>query len=242
MRSRNTLTASDLKLLEDFRQKMLRWNAASSLPIDQLVLILAQDLFPAPADLALAHKFALLLEFSARTHPDYQLVNFADELKQIAANERRFLGFSEEEAGINPDQHRGEVFVLTYHKAKGLEWDRVYLLSVNNYDFPSAQDGEEYYSEKWFINGRRNLEAELLAMLKKLSGRDISPDEIQNTDPTSKARVDYSAERLRLFYVGITRARENLIITWNSGKRESSNMSIPLQAMIEKLEKHDAPG
>lgn len=239
---RNTLTASDVTILEDFRQKMVRWHAASSLPIDQLVLILAQDLFTAPADLALAHKFALLLEFSARTHPDYQLLNFADELKQISANERRFLGFSEEEAGINPDQHKGEVFVLTYHKAKGLEWDRVYLLSVNNYDFPSSQDGDEYYSEKWFIHDRRNLEAELLAMLKKLSGRDISPDEAPNTDPTAKARVDYSAERLRLFYVGITRARENLIITWNSGKRESSSMSLPLQAMINKLDKHDHPG
>lgn len=237
----SVLTHSDREILEDFRSKMIRWQAAASLPIDQLVLTLAQDLFAAPAELALAHKFALLLEFSAANHPEYQLLNFAEELKQIASNERRFLGFSEEETGINPEQHKGEVFVLTYHKAKGLEWDRVYLLSVNNYDFPSAQEGDEYLSEKWFIHGKINLEAELLAQLKALLGQELPEGHIVPGEATLQAREDYAAERLRLFYVGITRARESLIITWNTGKRESSSMSLPLQAMLALMEKKDDP-
>ncbi len=234
------LTPEDVEIIQDFIKKMLRWQAASSLPIDQLVLTLAQDLFSSPSELALAHKFALLLEFSAANHPEYQLIQFADELKEISSNERKFLGFSEEETGINPDQHKGQVFVLTYHKAKGLEWDRVYLLSVNNYDFPSAQEGDEYISEKWFVNGQINLEAELLAKLRALIAHDIPAVFASNRDATLQAREDYAAERLRLFYVGITRARENLIITWNSGKRETSTMSLPLQAMISTMENKDA--
>jgi len=35
---------------------------------------------------------------------------------------------------------------------------------------------------------------------------------------TLQARLDYAAERLRLLYVGITRAKQELVITWNSGR------------------------
>jgi len=36
---------------------------------------------------------------------------------------------------------------------------------------------------------------------------------------TQQARLDYVRERLRLLYVGITRARKELIITWNTGRK-----------------------
>ena len=53
--------------------------------------------------------------------------------------------------------------VSTMHKAKGLEWDRVYMLSVNNYDYPSNQPNDRFISEKWFVRDGLNLEAEALA-------------------------------------------------------------------------------
>jgi len=59
-------------------------------------------------------------------------------------------------------------------------------------------------------------------------------------EPTMRARLEYSAERLRLFYVGITRAKESLIITWNTGKFEKSSMSLPLQAMLTRMEEKRA--
>jgi len=70
--------------------------------------------------------------------------------------------------GFNPEDYKGVVVVSTMHKAKGLEWDRVYLLSVNNYDFPSGAPYDQYQSEKWFIRDRLNLQAELLAQLEWL--------------------------------------------------------------------------
>ena len=58
----------------------------------------------------------------------------------IANNKRRFLGFSEDDFGFDPNRYRGRMVITTMHKAKGLEWDRVYLLSVNNYRLP-LRDG-----------------------------------------------------------------------------------------------------
>jgi DNA helicase-2/ATP-dependent DNA helicase PcrA len=36
--------------------------------------------------------------------------------------------------------------------------------------------------------------------------------------------VEYAAERLRLLYVGITRAKRSLVMTWNTGKRTDGSV------------------
>ena len=75
-------------------------------------------------------------------------------------------------SALTPSATAGRIVITTMHKAKGLEWDRVYLLSVNNYDFPSGMPYDQYMSEKWFIRGRLNLEAEALEQLKVALSRD----------------------------------------------------------------------
>ena len=227
---------ASVDVLSVFRSQVQRWHQATLLPVDQLILTLAQKLFASPQDLALSHKIALLLEFSARIHPEFQLADFAIDLADIANNRRKFLGFSDDENGFNPEDHKGEVFVSTYHKAKGLEWDRVYLLSVNNYDFPSVQEFDQYKGEKWFIRGQLNLESECLARLRALAKNDVADLFLEEGLATQKARASYASERLRLLYVGITRARENLIITWNTGKQEKSQMALSLQALSAIME------
>src|SRR6185369_911661 len=151
--------------LSVFRVNVQRWLNAVTLPIDQLVLTLAQDVFTQPSDLALAHKLALVLRQVADDHADWRLPELTSELAVIAKNERRFIGFSSDDSGFDPERHRGKVVVTTMHKAKGLEWDRVYLMSVNNYDFPSNMPNDRFISEKWFIRNSLNLEAEALAQL-----------------------------------------------------------------------------
>ena len=101
------------------------------------------------------------------------------------------------------------------HKAKGLEWDRVYLVGVNNYNFPSAEPHDYYRGESWFVRDGLNLGAEIIAQLEQLKQGKL-PQYLVGP-ATEKARIDYTAERLRLLYVGITRAKRELIITWNSG-------------------------
>ena len=106
------------------------------------------------------------------------------------------------------------------HKAKGLEWDRVYLMSVNSYDFPSGQPYDQYIAEKWFVRDELNLGAEALAQMAAVLGDDEAI--YREGDATRDARLDYVRERLRLLYVGITRARKELVITWNTGRSMAS--------------------
>ena len=143
--------------LVSFREYVRRWQGTVLLPVDQIVLTLAQDIFQEPSELALAHKLAALLRQSQNNNPAWRLKELAGELMTIAKNERRFLGFSPEDTGFNPDNYKGQVMISTMHKAKGLEWDRVYLMSVNNYGFPSGRPEDSYIPEKWYIRGNSNL-------------------------------------------------------------------------------------
>jgi len=214
-----------------FRQSMRRWQAAALLPIDQLLLTISKELFTLPADLALAHKLATLLEQRSQTFPGWQMSLFIDELNNVAQNRSRLAGFSEEDTGFEPEHHKGKVVVATMHKAKGLEWDRVYLTSVNNYDFPSAVEYDQYIGEKWFVRDQLNLQEEALANLKALLSNDIAGLYLEEGVASREARIGFAAERLRLLYVGITRAREELIITWNDGRKGDAQPALPLVAL-----------
>lgn len=212
--------------LQAFRERVGAWLRAAEMPIDQLILTIAGDIFRDVGEIATAHMVALYLARLAQTHPLMRPPEFAAELYDIASNRRRFAGLSDDEGQFDADAHKGKVTVTTLHKAKGLEWDRVYLISVNNYDFPSAEPNDSFIGEKWFIRDDLNLSAEALAQLEAL--REASG--YVEGAASLNARIDYAAERLRLLYVGITRARVALTITWNTG-RGTATESTPLLAL-----------
>jgi DNA helicase II / ATP-dependent DNA helicase PcrA len=222
--------------LVEFRTLVQRWLQAALLPIDQLLLLLAQDLFDNPADLALTHKLAVILRRLAAEQPGHGLAEFVEELADIARNQRRFLGFDDDVLGFEPQP--GKVTVATMHRAKGLEWDRVYLVGLNNYNFPSGQPDESYFSEKWFVRDSLNLEAEILAQLEALV------QEVRYVEglATEEARLDLVRERLRLLFVGLTRARQELIATWNTGEqyahRQDNQPAVPFTALQTWSENH----
>jgi DNA helicase-2/ATP-dependent DNA helicase PcrA len=219
--------------LLDFRALVQKWQRAVILPIDQLILILAGDLFTAQADLAIAHSLAVALRRSEANNPHWRLPEFTEELATIARDERRFLGVSDDDLGFDPEAHKGKVTVSTMHRAKGLEWDRVYLLSVSTYDFPSAVGGENFISEKWFLRDNLNLQAEALAQLTAAR----AGGSYREGEASESARLDYVAERLRLLYVGITRARRELIVTWNTGRKgdqRASDAFVALRTFAEE--------
>jgi DNA helicase-2/ATP-dependent DNA helicase PcrA len=224
--------------MQAFRRMVQRWHGTTMLPIDQAVLTLAQDLFSEPTDLAIAHKLAVILRQASSAHLDWRLPELSEELAVVARNERRFLGFSEDDTGFQPERYRGKVVVATIHKAKGLEWDRVYLMSVNNYDFPSGMPYDHYIPERWFLRKDLNLEAEALAQLNAA----FSTNPYAWYEPgleTHKARLDYVRERLRLLYVGITRAKKELVITWNTGRQGELQPAVPFVALQSFWEKQN---
>jgi len=88
-----------------------------------------------------------------------------------------------------------------------------------------------YMSEKWFVRDSLNLEAEALKQLRSL---DVGLDGIlsyKEGEATQAARVAYASERVRLLYVGITRAKRDLIITWNTGRKGDLQPATPFIAL-----------
>jgi DNA helicase-2/ATP-dependent DNA helicase PcrA len=219
------LNESSRSYLEKFKSSMVAWQRAAELPVDQLILTIGAEIFTDPPALSLAHQLATYEKRLSNSHPDWGLPELVDELSALARNERRFYSH-EENLQFTPDDHKGKVVVTTAHKAKGLEWDRVYLISANNYNFPSGSDDDYFISEKWFIRDNLNLPAETLEFLEHLDHPDQPLPPVG--DASAAARDEYVRERLRLFYVSITRAKKELIITWNTGR---SGRNIPCEAL-----------
>jgi DNA helicase-2/ATP-dependent DNA helicase PcrA len=213
-------------VVEAFRTDLRRWTAAMVLPVDELLLTLGNDLFSEPADLALTHRLAILLAKLAEENPTYRLPELAGELENIAQNRRRLLGFNEDGLGYEPKP--GRVTVATMHAAKGLEWDRVYLLAVNNFGFPSGSGADKYRSERWYVRDNLNLLAEAEEQLRQLHSGSL--DDYVLGQATERARIALAAERLRLLYVGITRARRELILTYNTGRNPERDPNQPALA------------
>jgi DNA helicase-2/ATP-dependent DNA helicase PcrA len=218
-----------------FRTDLQRWSRAAVLPVDELLLTLGNDLFSEPADWALTHRLAVELAKRGHENPAWRLPELAGELEDIAQNKRRILGFGEDAQGFKAKP--GVVTVATMHSAKGLEWDRVYLLGINNYSFPDGSDEDTYRSERWYVRDRLNLVAETAAQLVQLNMGTL--DDYVPGRATMDARADLAAERLRLLYVGITRARRELILTYNIGRegnQEPLRPALALTALQQDLD------
>ncbi|HZW04841.1 MAG TPA: ATP-dependent helicase, partial [Anaerolineaceae bacterium] len=249
---RSSTQADVFAELAEFRALVSRWHAAVLLPIDQTVMTLAQDLFtpragqPEPnrdfmVDLALCERIARLLEKTAEQNPSFNLGDFADRLRALKRT-TALNRFGDDEFGFNPRDHCGEVVVTTIHKAKGLEWDRVYLTSANTFDFPSLQPNDRYQSERG-TRGRLNLEAEVLEKLAALmsDSPDVPGLYLEDGAASLQARTEYCNERLRLFYVAITRACSELMISYNTGrKRGNLGPCLPLVAAKSFLDQADS--
>jgi DNA helicase-2/ATP-dependent DNA helicase PcrA len=214
------------QLLQEFRSDLQRWSRTVVLPVDELLLTIGNDLFFEPADLALTHRLAVLLAKLAAENPTWRLPDLAGELENIAQNKRRLLGFTEDSQGYSAKP--GVVTVATMHAAKGLEWDRVYLTAVNTFSFPSGSPDEQYRSERWYVRDQLNLTAEAQAQLRQLHMGTL--DEYTPGRASEQARLDLAGERLRLFYVGVTRARRELIVTYNTGRRPDNDPLAPALA------------
>ncbi len=103
---------------------------------------------------------------------------------------------------------------------------RVYLLSVNNYSFPGGENEDGAASRSTpatastsWPKPRRNSTAGRRATTR---ARRYAPGEA-----THKARIDVAAERLRLLYVGMAQARQELIVLYNTGRNAERNCLTP---------------
>lgn len=218
----------------DFSHYVRQWHSAATLPPDQFVLSQLIEFCRTKGEIDYLQKLSQYLNRYMKTHVSWSFGDIALELNTILTSRISINNNRSDENSFDPDEHRGKVVVTTMHKAKGLEWDRVYLLSLNNYDFPFDLPGDSFMGEYDFVKDDLNFEIELTSKLVHLHNNDINQIS-QWGEATRAARTQYASERIRLFFVGITRAKQALSMTWNTGRHKDKTMSESLKSVSEYL-------
>lgn len=184
------------------------WLAHLPAPADVLLLHMAADLGLAGEDLALAQYLALRARRLLEEQPLYGPGDVARELADALGRSGWLADALYDRQGFEPEC--GVVYVSTCHAAKGLEWDTVYAVGLTRGYFTSLS-GDRVPSERWFmVSGQNNPIAAALASLDRLTGAPGVPD-----DSAAAKKREQIAERLRLLYVVITRARSNLLLSYH---------------------------
>ncbi len=190
--------------------------ALRPLPIDDLALALGDELFAwgdvHEGDLAIAYQIATLLRQWRDSQPDWRLPELVAELGNIVSGRRSLPISSPTDFGYEPVP--GRVTLTTQHSAKGLEWDAVFMIGVDGTWIPGSLDA--YFMGVSDILGG-DPTAEVAAQLRYLMEGDAGI--YDGRSATESAHIDIIAERLRLLYVGITRARRFLQLSRSRATR-----------------------
>lgn len=196
----------DINNFKNFIEKIKLILEARELDLSELVILIA-DLFNFDSEkMAIAQKISSNIRFMISLNPDWGIKEIASELKAIKNSLNYFANIIYERKGFEPE--KGVINLLTYHKSKGLEFDTVYLTGMTSSDFP-ADFNDKFLSDYWCLKPYyRNP----VSLMKHQIDTFINKQE-EEINPGEKSKIEIIGERLRLLYVGITRAKENLVLS-----------------------------
>jgi DNA helicase-2/ATP-dependent DNA helicase PcrA len=187
-----------------------------TLPIDDLALSLGDELFARgevhEIDLSIAYQIGAILRHWRDTNPEWRLPELAAQLQDVAQGRRHLPITTPSDLGYEPAP--GRITLTTQHSAKGLEWDAVYLVGVDGFWIPGGLEAP-FLGVHDFLGGDPN--AEVAAQLRYLMQGDAGL--YNGRSATESAHIETISERLRLLYVGITRAKRFLHLSRSRATR-----------------------
>ena len=182
--------------------------------LDLLILFIGERLNLEIADKALIEYIAFYTKYLCSENINTSLYDIYDILNN--SKNKVFNHIIEvvyEMNGYEPQP--GSITVCNYHKSKGMEWDCVFLLGLIEYNFPHNIN-QKFQCDKWYLRDKyKNPVAVVKSEIDKILGIQVE------TDYFNKTKVELINEKIRLLYVGITRAKEMLILSCSSYKDES---------------------
>ena len=177
------------------------WNRA-----DLLVLFIRDRLDITEEEMPNAEQVAFYIKYLKREDQDVDFEYIVNVIKDRGNSSfRHILDITGNINGYEPTP--GSVTVCTNHKSKGMEWDCVFMLKCTKYQFPSDLEFK-LPCQKYFLKEKyNNPEALVASEIEKLTNG------LERTNFDIELKLDQIREKIRLFYVSVTRAKEMLIIS-----------------------------
>ena len=157
----------------------------------------------------LLEKISYDLKKILKYNPKWSLLELASNLKEAKNSEFTYMAKAVEEECVLQKKENFNITLSSYHRSKGMEWDFVYLVGVDNKTFPvylnETNYGHYYFLKKEYeypeVFIKREFEREFIDRNTKIS--------------ITQNKLEKISENIRLLYVGITRAKEYLILSGN---------------------------
>ncbi len=176
------------------------------------------------------------LDLFVRAVADFRAIDGEVSLTALLS----YLGAEEDEDGMEvaTPSAADTVKLLTVHKAKGLEWDAVFLVGVCRARFPSGRAGSKWFTSSPVLPTELRGDRLDLPGLAGWGREDLA-------DHAARFKAHAATEELRLGYVAMTRPRHLLVVTshlWAPSLKTPRGPSDYQRTVREFLEERVAAG
>ena len=184
--------------------------------IDELILFIKERLDLKDEEKSLVDYVAFYVRYLINEMPNIKLREILDILYDSRNKVFNYMiDVVYEINGYEPEP--GSITVCNYHKSKGMEWDQVFLLQLNKFHFPDNIN-QKFQCDKWYLKDKyKNTEALIDNQIDLLVHGKLTQNHY------TKTKIDVINEKIRLLYVGITRAKETLIMMGSSYQNEEES-------------------